>query len=175
MKKLVLGVLLGFLAASAVTQQQPERVVVGTLSLHLGMPQDSVVSKLVEQGYKVTKLRGPEGSIDLWSVSQKNDQTNEYDIVAMMDFKNEHLTRVSRTWANNWDVGSAKVGKNLYFLVKWLEESGHTTCTIEAKSQEGPDIESKESLLHCGAKKVSISVSKYKDQHEETQVTETLK
>ena len=178
MKNLLLGLLLGILVASAqraYTQQQPERIAVGDTILQLGMQKDAVISRLAEQGYKVTKLTGPERTSDMWIASEKNDQTDEYDIVVTFDFKNERLLRVTRAWANNWDVGSAKVGKSFYFLMKSLETSGNTTCTLETKSQEGPELESKESLLHCGRRSVSIGVSKYKEQHEETQVTETVK
>jgi hypothetical protein len=40
---------------------------------------------------------------------------------------------------------------------------------LELISTEAP------SLLHCGQRVVSIGVSKLKEQHEETQVTETVK
>jgi hypothetical protein len=80
-----------------------------------------------------------------------------------------------RTWAESWDAGSAKIGKNLYFLVKSFEDSGNTACSIESKPQESPDFESKEILIHCGRRMITIGVSKYKEQHEETQVSETVK
>jgi hypothetical protein len=88
-------------------------------------------------------------------VREKNEQTSQYDAVATPDFRNEQLTGVTRTWVNNWDVGSAKVAKNLYFLVKWLEESGQTKCTLGSKAQDSPDFETKYSVLHCGNKTVA--------------------
>jgi hypothetical protein len=179
MKNLLLGLLLGIFVASvqqAYTRQQPERIAVGSTSLQLGMPHDAVISKLAEQGYKVTKLSGPPGSTsDMWIATEKNDQTREDDIVVTFDFINNRLQRVTRAWVNNWDNDSAKIGKNFYFLVKSMEESGNSVCTLETKSQEGPDLDSKVSLIHCGKRTVSVGVSKYKEQHEETQVTETVK
>lgn len=178
MKNLLLGLVLGILLASvprAYTQQEPERISVGTTSLQLGMEKDAVISKLAERGYKLTKLQRLENSSEGWIVSEKNEQSGEYDILATLDFSNGRLSWALREWAENWDAGSAKIGKNLYFLVKSFEESGNTACSIETKPQEAPEFESKQSLIHCGRRMITIGVSKYKEQHEETQVTETVK
>lgn len=178
MKNLFLGLALGVLLASvplAYTQPPQERIYAGNVSLQLGMEKDAVISKLAERDYKLTKLENSESSSESWIVSQKNEQTGEYDLIATLQFKNGRLLWALREWAESWDTGSAKIGKNLYFLIKSLEESGNAACSIETKSQESPDLDSKDTLIHCGRRMVTVSVSKYKEQHEETQVTETVK
>jgi hypothetical protein len=179
MKNIVLGLVLGILLASvprAYTQQEPERIYVGTTSVRLGMEKDVVISKFAGLGYKVSKVPpSSEGPIESWVISEKNEQTGEYDVVASLSFKNARLNWALRQWAESWDAGSAKVGKNLYFLVKSFADSGNTTCSIESIPQETPEFESKESLIHCGRRTITIAVSKYKEQREETQVTETVK
>jgi len=137
------------------------------------MGKDAVISKLAERGYKLTKV-GAENSSDGWIVSEKNEQTGEYDTLGSITFKNGRLYWALRQWADSWDAGTSKVGKNLYFLIKTFEESGNTTCSIETKFQEGPEFESKKSLIHCGRRMIAIDVSRIREQHEETQVTETV-
>jgi hypothetical protein len=174
MKRFFLGLVLGILLVSvpiAYTQQQSERIFVGSISLQLGTEKDAVISKLAERGFRLSKLPSSES----WVVDQKNVETGEYDILGTLQFTNGRLMSASRHWAESWDIGSAKVGKNLYFLVKSFEEAGNIACSIETKSQESPDFDSKETLIHCGRRMIIIDVNKYKEQREETQVTETLK
>jgi hypothetical protein len=178
MKNIFLGLVLGILLASvplAYTQQPQERIYAGNVSLQLGMEKDAVISKLAEHDYKLTKLQSSESPGESWIVSQKNEQTGEYDLIATLQFKNGRLLWALRELAESWDTGSAKVGKNLYFLIKSFEESGNTACSVETKSQEAPDFDSKETLIHCGRRMVTVGVSKYKEQHEETLVSETVK
>ena len=178
MKNLLLGLVLGIFLASvplAYTQQQPERLYIGDVRFQLGMEKDAVISKLAERGYKLTKIQPSESPHESWLVNQKNEQTGEYDVIGTLQFSNGRLLWALRAWAESWDAGSAKVGKNLYFLVKSFEESGNTACSLETKAMEGPDFDSKETLIHCGRRMVTVGVSKYKEQHEETQVTETVK
>jgi hypothetical protein len=177
MKGLFLGLALGILLAStpAYTQQESERINIGDISLRLGMEKDGVISKLAERGYRVSKLESSESQSESWIVSLKNEKADDYDILGTVDFRNGRLSWANRNWAESWDSGSAKVGKNLYFLVKSFEETGNTSCSIESKSQEAPEFDSKTTMLHCGKRMVTISVSKYKEQHEETQVVETVK
>jgi hypothetical protein len=180
MKNLLLGLVFGILLASvpqAYTQQEQERIYIGaTTSLQLCMEKDAVISKLAERGYTLTKVQNTENSLtENWMVREKNDQAHEYDSLGYLTFKDGHLASASRVWADNWDAGSARVGRNLYFLVKSFEESGNTACSLEAKPQEGLEFDSKASLIHCGRRTITVDANKYRDQREETQVVETVR
>jgi len=178
MKKLLLGMLLGILLVSgplAYTQQQQEQISIGTTSLQLGMAKDAVISKLAELGYEFSKETGTKGAIESWAVTEKNRETDEYDLIGSLAFKDRRLVAAGRVWANSWDASSANVSKNLYFLFKSFQAKGDTSCQIETFSQESPEFETKNSLIHCGRRTISIVVSKYKDQNEETQLSESVK
>jgi hypothetical protein len=178
MKRFLLGLVLGILLASvplAYTQQRSERIFVGNISLQLGTEKDADISKLAEGGFKLAKLPSSESQSESWIVEQKNEKTAEYDILGSLHFTNGRLLSASRHWAESWDTGSAKVGKNFYFLIKSFEEAGNTSCSIETQSEESPDYDSKKTLIHCGRRMVTVDVTKYKEQPEETQVTETVK
>jgi hypothetical protein len=179
MKNALLGLVLGILLTSApraFTQQQAERIDVGDVNLQLGMAKDAVIAKLTERGYEAGKLGTlTDSANESWMVSQKNKETGEYDSLASFAFTNGRLSWVRANRAESWDTGSAKIGKNLYFLLKSFEDSGNTSCSVETKFQEGPEFYSRETLLHCGKRVVSIGVSRIREQHEETQIAETVK
>ncbi len=182
MKNFRLGVALGSLLASVplvYSQQGPEQIYVGT-NLQIGMNKDAVISKLTELGYKVTTPQKLENQTEPWKtetwiVTEKNEQTGLYDLLASLEFRNGRLSAANRHWAASWDTGSAKIGRNFYLLVKSLEGSGNTACTLETKLQEGHEFDSKAASIRCGRRTITISVSKYKEQREETVVTETVK
>jgi len=176
MKNLLLGVALGILLAFVplAYTQQAERISVGTVGLQLGMEKDAVISRLAERGYKLSKLEGSDNQSEQWVVSERTEQA-EYELRGSLLFTKGRLSVATRGWADSWDVGSAKIARSLYFLVKSFEESGNTSCSVETKPQEGPEIDSKESLIRCGRRTIIIGVSKYKEQHEETQLSETVK
>jgi hypothetical protein len=178
MNKVLLGVALGILLAyvpRAVSQRQPERINVGDVILQLGMAKDSAISMLTERGYESTKLsKSSDVFHESWMVSQKNKETGVYDSLASLAFDNGRLSWVSGHRADSWDTGSAKIGKNLYFLMKSFEDSGNATCLVETKLQESPEFYSRATLLHCGKRMVSIDVSRIREQPEETQLIETV-
>jgi len=177
MKNLLLGTLLGILLALvpiAYTQQQGERIFVGTTSLQLGMEKDAVISRLAEQGYRLSRVEGPPSQGDQWLVSEKNAQA-EYDLLGSIVFMKGRLSTATRYWAESWDSGSAKIARNLYFLAKSLEDSGNTTCVIETNPSESPEFDQKDIRIHCGRRTLGIDVSKYKEQREVTQLWEGVK
>lgn len=174
MRNLIVGMLFGILIVAvptAFTQQESERIYIGA-DLQLGMAKDSVISKVAEQGLKVTKVQELGES---WIVTEKNEKTNEYDAVGMLTFSNGRLSWASRTWIANWDANSAKLAKNMYFLAKSLEDSGNSICTLETQSGETPDLLSKSTLIHCGRRTISVNLSRIKEQNEETQLVEVVK
>jgi hypothetical protein len=177
--KVLLGMVLGIFLASvprAFTQRPPERINVGEVNLQLGMAKDAVISRLTEQGYESGKVvKVSNDAHESWFVSQKNKETGEYDSLGSLAFDSGRLSWVSAVRAESWDAGSSKIGKNLYFLMKSFEDSGNTSCSVETKFQEGPEFDSRETLLHCGKRVFSIAVSRIREQHEETQLTEAVR
>ncbi len=172
MRHLLVGLFLGiFIAVSiANTQQQPEHIYIGT-TIQIGMTKDAAISQLAEKGYHVTK---PEGS-ETWFVFQKDEHSNEFEDEASLAFTNGRVTFASRRWAYTTDPGSAKLARNLYFLVKSLEESDNTACAVETKAQESPELDSKGIMIRCGKKTVQVNVAKYKEQLPETVLDEYIK
>jgi hypothetical protein len=178
MRNLLIGLLLGILLAVAVayTQQQPEQIHVGMTTLQIGMAKDTAISQLAEKSYHLSKgesLTKGEGE-ETWAVAQKNDH-NEFDLIGMLTFTNGRLTWASRIWASTTDPGSAKLGRNLYFLLKSFEDSGNVACTIESETSEAPELDSKGVSIHCGKRTAKVYVVKYKEQEPATSLDETIK
>ncbi len=175
MKNLLVGLFLGIFAAfapQAGTRQEPERIVVGSTTLQLGIDKDATISKLAELGYKLSKLQGYEGPGETWFALEKIG--GEYHPVAGFQFINGRLTWATRNWAESSDAGSAKIGRAVYLLAKSFEESGRTACSIETKSLETPESEMKKTFIHCGRRTIFINVSRNKEEPVGTAVTETV-
>jgi hypothetical protein len=140
------------------------------------MAKDAVISKLTEQGYESAKVeKMSNGGHESWLVSQKNSETREYDSLGSLAFDGGRLSWVRAIRTESWDAGSTKVAKSLYFLMKAFEDSGNTSCSVETKFQEGPEFDSRETVLHCGKRVVSIAVNRIHEQREETQLTEMVR
>jgi hypothetical protein len=165
---LVLGLIMGL--SIAYTQQQQERIYIGEAAVQIGMLKETVISKLAEKGYHLSKVEGREE----WAVQEKNEQTNLWDVRGMLDFANGRLSWASRSWVSSFDPGSAKLVRNLYFLAKSFEDSGNTGCTIETNSNEAPEFESKGVKIRCAKRAASLYVAKYKEQEPATSLDETI-
>ena len=172
MRKLIGGVVVGVIVGLSIasTQQQQERVYVGTVPVEIGMPKETVISKLAERGYHLSKVEGKEQ----WAVQEKNEQTNLWDVRGMLTFTNGRLTWASRSWVSTFDPGSANLVRNFYFLAKSLEDSGKTACTIETNSTETPEFDSKGVKIRCARRTASLYVAKYKEQEPATSLDETI-
>jgi hypothetical protein len=173
MRNLIFGVLLGILVAVPIAytqQQRPESIEIGGVLLHIGMPQDSVISKIAESGLTVTHVNYSTN----WVVSQKNDK-NEFDALGMLAFTDSRLTWASRSWGDSADSGAAKLARSFYFLLKSFEDAGNTSCTISTHTQEAPDLDQKSTDIRCGKRAVAFYVVAYKDQRPTATLDETIK
>jgi hypothetical protein len=166
-----IGVLFGLLIAVPVafTQQQPERIVIGA-PLQIGMAKDTAISRIVEQGFTVNKVKDEE----MWIVSKKNDH-NEYDTVGTLSFTDSHMSWASRSWATSTDAETARLARSFYFLLKSFEDHGNTSCIIETEKQESPDLDNKQLSIHCGKRTATLYVTAYKDQRPAASLDETIK
>ena len=175
MKNLLFGLFLGILAAFAPqtgTRSEPERIVVGSATLQLGMDKDAAISKLAESGYKLSKVQGSEGPGETWGVMEQTG--GEYHMVSLLEFTNGRLTWADRTLAGSSDAGSAKIGRAVYLLARSFEESGRTACSIETKSSESLEYETKGTYIHCGRRTIFIHVSRNQEQPAGTSVNEIV-
>jgi hypothetical protein len=136
------------------------------------MARESVIAKVAEAGYEPKRTTGIEG--DYWTVSKKNEN-NEYDLIGSMTFSGGKLTLANHTLYDSSELPAAKFARNFYLLVRDLETDHNNVCTLESKNQESADFYSKMGILHCGNRTISVSVSKYKDQQEDGQLTEAIK
>ncbi|HVS89220.1 MAG TPA: hypothetical protein VHF01_13495 [Candidatus Acidoferrum sp.] len=122
MKNLLVGVCLGFLlsslwnkhASAGQTQAEPARIWVGT-ELQLGMPKDSVITKVAEGGYEIKRATAIEG--DYWTITKKNEK-NEYDLVGTVTFRGGKLDWAEHTLYSSFDQSAAKFARNLYFALR---------------------------------------------------------
>jgi hypothetical protein len=156
---------------SMANAQKAEQISIGTAMVQIGMSKDKVFSELAQRNYVLGKIEGKEE----WAVSEKNDQTNLYDVLGMIAFTNGRLSWASRSLVEVTDPGTAKLVRNLYFLVKSFEDSQNVTCKIESDSHEGPEFDGKGISIHCGKRTIKAYVSKFKEQEPQASLDETIK
>jgi hypothetical protein len=179
MPKFCFGLLCGFLICALLVlpgmTQQAEQIVIGGVPLQIGMAKDTVLSKIAERGFSLTSgnnLSSSAASPTLF-VREKNDR-GDYDVVGAVTFKDSRLFWASRTWGDE-DAGAAKLVRNLYFLLNSFEKQGNTSCTIETREQESPDLNSKSVDIHCGKRTASLYTVAYKEQRPVANLDETIK
>jgi hypothetical protein len=133
MGRFAVGLVLGLLASApaALSQQQPEQIDVG-MTLQVGMAKNIVIGQLTAKGYRL--IQAQKAETEIYVVDKKNTGT-DYETLGELFFRNSRLTRATRTWSSVNDAGSAKLARNLYFLVKSFEGSGNASCTLQGKTQ----------------------------------------
>ncbi len=178
MKNLLVGLFLGLLIASvlnnhvsaAQAQRAPARIWVGA-DLQVGMPKETVITKVAEAGYEITRQTAVGG--DFWTVMK--NQNSERDFIGNIIFVGGTLESAEHSLYDSTDQPAAKLARGFYFAVRDLEADHNSVCTVETKNEEQAVFESKSGMLHCRNRTISVTASKLQDQDEEAELTESVK
>jgi hypothetical protein len=157
----------------AAKQQVPrlvqETLSIGSVELHLGMPQDAVLGQLTRAGYKLTG-----SGENAWMIMQSNGNATN-GILGSVGFKNNKLTGIVRDWApDQTTVGT--IGNGIYGVLSNLYKHGRQMCSLQTGDQQNPTAEVKNIYLTCfpGASYVSITIVRYQG-NDSVSVSEMLK
>ncbi len=170
-------VLLGYVTAChCQTERAKERVpqsreslMIGSVELHLGMPQDFVLAELARAGYKLVD-NGKNG----WTVMQEHGSALA-SVLGIVSFKSDVLTFINRIWTPD-DNTAADVGEGLYGVLAHFYKEGRRTCFLETKDEQGPTAEAKTIKLGCtpGDSYMSVLVVR-QDKRESVGIGEILR
>jgi hypothetical protein len=144
------------------------------IDLTLGMPEDTVVKKFAESGYKLTKHDVPDGFkakgyTSMWFVSDAGDQKH----TGVIFFSSGRLASAMKELLP--EGGSdVEFGRQLYFAMRDLQAEGNSHCTIQTETGEVPDFAQKTAKLQCGKKTIVIVLQRVKDKPEVVSLNEEL-
>jgi hypothetical protein len=130
-----------------------DSVSLGDIQLTLGMPQDSLLSKLEKRGYKITELG--ESS---WNISSIEGGT--FMNLAAIGFTKGKLSSVSRDWGPQDQKKGAEFAAAVIGVLAHLEGEGKTLCMISTVTSRDPNADADQAFLTCGHKYVEISVAR---------------
>jgi len=168
MAKFCFGLLCGVLICSLVVvpgmTQQAEQIVIGSVSLELGMAKDAALSRITEHGLNLQKGQSAESFL----VIDKNN------VLGQLAFTNSHLSWPSRSWESE-DAGAAKLARKFHHLLNSFEKQGNTSCAIETREQQSPEWDSNGVEIHCGKRTARLNVAAYKGQRDEATLDETIR
>jgi hypothetical protein len=172
---LLCGILICCLVVVPAMTQQAEQIAIGGVPLQIGMAKDAVLNKITQRGFDITSGEiVTSGSLSESLFVREKNNRNEYEVVGAFTFKDSRLFWASRTW-DGQDAGAAKLARNLYFLLNSFEKQGNTSCTIETREQERPELDSKTTEIHCGKRTASLYAVAYKEQRALANLEETIK
>lgn len=152
--------------ASAVAQTGPDAgsLRVGRVELSLGTPQKTVLGKLGRE-FHVERARG---AGDDWAVVGRGKT------VAIVSFRQDRLSRVSRTWISTGGRETAGLAERIYALAAEFETQGRTACTLSAKPYQVGGVEGRIVTLACGNKSIQMVQSRTKRSGWVTSLQEVL-
>lgn len=146
---------------------------IGT-NLTLGMPEDTVIRKLTESGYTLEKLKDfpafqrQKGITSMWVTKEKQGEIWMFHDLGFASGKLELVVKELTT------RDEVEFGRQLYFAMHDLEAEGNHRCSIETKSEEGPDFSMKTVKLQCGNKGIDINLQKWGKQPESVELDEEV-
>lgn len=120
------------------------------IKLRLGMPKGYVVTQLSD----FYRLRKTAASDDNWIVEEKSEAGRP---VGDVEFKNDKLAFVSRTWATGHIGESGDLARAIHGLAKQFVDEGNTECHLAINTSIRPDSEGKFVYLTCGPKILEVS------------------
>jgi hypothetical protein len=171
MRNISIGILIGLMIAApfAFTQTAPETITI-EVPLQIGVPKETAINRLAEQGLRLTKLKDQE----IWLISKKNG--SDYEFVGSVSFADSRLWSATRSWATtSTDTESAQLARSFYFLIRSFENGGNKSCVIDTMKNESPDYDFKELSIHCGKRTAKLDVTFYKGQPMSVSLDETIK
>jgi len=172
MRRFAAALAIGLLAScpTAYSQQELGQIDIG-IKLRVGMAKPAVISQLSEKGYRVTQLE--KTHTERYVIDQKKP-SGKYETLGQLFFTNGVLTGAIRIWSSVEDPGSAKLARNLYLLVRSIEDTGNASCTLRSKSEEATNLDHKWIEIHCRNRTITVHVSKYESEEPTTSVEEAI-
>ena len=171
MRNISIGILIGLMIAApfAFTQTAPETITI-EVPLQIGMPKETAINRLAEQGLTLTKLKDKE----IWIISKKSGADNE--AIGSVSFVDSRLWSAMRSWATtSTETESAKLARSFYFLIRSFESSGNKSCVIDTMKNESSDYDFKQLAIHCGKRTATLDMTIYKGQPISVNLAETVK
>ena len=149
-------------SAQGGTRTPPESIKVGTVTLTLGMTPAEVGAAV--GGSKEYSLRYPDAeppkptrysNMFVWSVENAKPK----DVLATVSFKDGRLGWVYKIWTIG-PKSDVSVAAAVHGAVNSLLNSGAKTCEISKGEELRPDLESREAVIRCGRREISISITR---------------
>jgi hypothetical protein len=174
MRNFALGITLGLLAAASIarTQEPAEQIQIGGTTVQIGMLKTAAISRIAEKGYQVKKVE-EKGTKETWIAIEKGEH-GDYNTIGELFLTDGRLTSASRTLSLVRGQEGAKLGRNLYFLVKSFEDSGDVSCTIRSGTQEAPELDHRWVSIQCGKRTATVHVTKYNEEQPSTSLDEAI-
>jgi len=154
--KIALGASIVLLALSsfAFGQKAPtpkNSIWLGDAELTVGMPRDSVISRLAEKN-NITKIDDDENTLMVRTKTPPFDG-NSGEVI----FKNSKLVYAMRDWSSGPDAVSFLYA--LRSVIIQFGDEGRHLCLVTTGGSQGSDGQSQSIALICGAKRLTMSVS----------------
>jgi len=146
-----------------------DRIVLGSTTLTLEMPQNAVVSSIARE-YDITPSSTDSA---LWMIRERASR----NVVGSLRFDgNGKLVYINKHWtvgSNNYT--GLEVSKAIFGVVAGFEKEHRTSCVIGTQQEQspGPVKEDREVFFVCGRKTLSIDIENYEGV-ESTEVYEVL-
>lgn len=135
-------------------QSGPETIIIGSVSLRLGMSHAEVVSTLSPQ-YDLVRLPETE---DAWYVQHRGSAPV---VGCQLHFRNAELTAISCT-AGPADPADKEAGvpfaQALYGVIAKFIQENHTACSLLTKEKQESWGEVKNVHIVCGPKRITITI-----------------
>jgi hypothetical protein len=178
----MLRVFFGLLLAwAAQAQQSPpasessESVVIGGMTVRLGMAQDFVIQGLRES-YNLQETGTPAAAGSSWIAETKAGPP--YVTVARVAFVGGRLTSVYKYWTNGSESESqAGFASTLYGAVTRFEKEGKVPCELTANNSQQPAGELRTLLVTCSGRQkyLSVEIGPMANGNESVSLAEVLK
>jgi hypothetical protein len=136
---------------SSVSAQDVSLFVAGT-SVRLGMPKSALIGKF----QKPFDLKQIIGKTDEFIIREQ-DASGVYNIVGMLWFKEDRLTRASKTWLNeDGNLKSSELMDVLYSVLTQMEQRRETSPTIALNTTKEPGDKTQWVNLHYRLRTIVI-------------------
>lgn len=146
--------LITLLASLAWAQHKPERptpgesIWLGNTELQLGLPKETVISRLAEH-YKLVKVP-PEG--EGWLVESEGTQPA---MLGQVLFDKGKLVLAARDWTSG-DEDSFAIAQAFYGAFDQFAKEGKHACKVDAHTNHSQGVESGFLTFYCGGSKGAV-------------------
>jgi hypothetical protein len=143
------------LSFSFALAQQPKSVVIGEVTLTLGMQKNKVLEAIDSAHLKVVELKS-----DFYGILDKEfsiDDPVPQKIFGSVTFKRQRLSSVSREWVNSYDQEAIRLLRALISLVTSSMKEDVVSAKITKIEYDMPDGKTKGFMISLGGKSFNVS------------------